>query len=395
MAGSVVAAQAPNMLVLIGGRTMQGIGGGGLFALSQIIIGDIFPPRERGRYMPLIAGMWATASIAGPLLGGALAEISWQLIFWLNLPVGAVAIVLVRNPLRLLQVPLRPHALDVLGATLLVLATSALLLVLTWGGSVYRWTSSEILGLTFTSLLLFLGLAIRLKRAQEPLIPLSVLFNPIALAGSSALFIIAGCYVGTIIYLPVHAQSYLGLSPAQAGYSLLGFFIGAVIGSIISGRLTLRITYVNRICVVGAAATAVGYLLLAWTASSGSILLLEVLITIVGTGLGATFPVTLASVQNGVDRIHLGTATGLLSMMRSLGAALGVAAFGAILVGHGGSLGAEHESYAIAELSSSRAFSILYLAAAVMMLVATLIYLTMPHKALRGDERTLAEIALE
>ena len=160
LAGSLIAALAPSMFVLIAARAVQGVGGGGLFALTQIVIGDMLPPRERGRYSAWISGMWAIASIAGPLLGGTLAELHWSLIFWLNLPLGVLAMIVIDKPLRKLVVPRHAHKLDAPGAILLVLATSTLLLLLNWGGSTYPWTSPQIVGLGVLSVLFWIAFAV-------------------------------------------------------------------------------------------------------------------------------------------------------------------------------------------------------------------------------------------
>ena len=152
LAGSVISALAPNMLTLVVGRAAQGLGGGGLFALSQTVIGDLVPPKERARYAAWISGTWAVASIAGPLLGGAFAEhLHWSLIFWINLPLGLAAMAIINNPLKKLPVTAHKHRIDGWGAMLLVAATALLLLALNWGGSAFSWTSPQILGLLASS----------------------------------------------------------------------------------------------------------------------------------------------------------------------------------------------------------------------------------------------------
>ncbi|MGH7002926.1 MAG: MFS transporter, partial [Alphaproteobacteria bacterium] len=176
LAGSLVSALAPTMLVLIIGRAIQGLGGGGLFALSQTVIGDLVPPLERARYAAWISGTWAVASIAGPLLGGTFAEhLHWSLIFWINLPLGLLAMAIINEPLKKLPLAGRRHRIDGLGALILIAATAVLLLALNWGGSLYPWISAEILGLLACSALFWAAFALRLMRAAEPLISLEVL----------------------------------------------------------------------------------------------------------------------------------------------------------------------------------------------------------------------------
>src|SRR5690606_35313259 len=166
LAGSIISALAPNMLALIAGRAVQGLGGGGLFAMSQTVIGDLVPPRERARYAAWIAGTWAVASVAGPLLGGSFAEhLHWSLIFWINVPLGLAAMAIINNPLKKLPVAAKLHSIDTLGALLLIVATALLLLALNWGGSAYSWMSAEILGLLAVSAIFWTAFAFRLLHA--------------------------------------------------------------------------------------------------------------------------------------------------------------------------------------------------------------------------------------
>lgn len=381
--GSVAAALSPNLYVLIAARAVQGLGGGGLFALSQILIGDMLPPRERGRYAAWISGMWAVAAIAGPLLGGTLAEWHWSLIFWLNLPLGIVAMLVINKPLKKLHVATRAHRLDYLGALLLVGATALLLLLLNWGGTAFAWTSPQIIGLAVLSLVLWIGFGIRLMRAAEPLVSLEVLSNRIVLAGCFAMFMVAGANVGLAVYLPVYAQAHLGLSPAGSGYALLGFLLGTTAGAAFSGRLTMRVEHVKRLAIVGALVSAASLAVLGFIAGQTSVIVLEIVLIVAGIGLGATFPVMTVSVQNGVDQMHLGVATGMLTFLRSLGSALGVAVLAAIALGLGVPLGAEMGNAQVAHVADPFPFAVLDYTMAAMMLAAATIMVLMPHKSLR------------
>jgi EmrB/QacA subfamily drug resistance transporter len=395
LVGSVIAALSPNIFVLIGGRAVQGIGGGGLFALSQILIGDMLPPKERGRYSAWISGMWAVAGIAGPLLGGTLAEWHWSLIFWLNLPLGVVAMIVINNPLKKLHTAARAHKLDYPGAVLVVVATALLLLMLNWGGATYPWTSPVILGLGAVSLVLFVAFGFRLTRAAEPLVSLEVLSNKIVLAGSFGMFMVAAANVGLAVYLPVYGQAWFGLSPAGSGYALLGFLLGTTVGAMFSGRLTMHVVHVKRIAVIGAVVSGLGLIVLGLMASQTSLVVLEVLLEVIGIGLGATFPVTTVSVQNGVDQKHLGVATGMLTFLRSLGSALGVAVLGAIALGYSIPLGAEAGGLKASRVTDAFPFSVLFYTLAAMMLAAAAINALMPHKPLRGRAETPAPAMAE
>jgi EmrB/QacA subfamily drug resistance transporter len=382
--GSVIAAIAPSMFVLIVGRAVQGLGGGGLFALTQIVIGDMLPPRERGRYAAWISGMWAIAGIAGPLLGGTLAEYHWPLIFWLNLPLGALAMLVVNRPLKKIVIARHDHKLDSLGSTLLVVATAALLLLLNWGGSAYAWLSPEIVGLGIVSLLFWIGFGFRVSRAAEPLVSLEVLSNPIVLAGCFMMFMVAGANIGLAVYLPVYAQAYLGLSPAESGYALLGYLLGTVVGSTFSGRLTLFVNRTKLISIIGAFVCALAFIATGLFAAQRSLVVLEICLVVIGLGMGTTFPVITVSVQNGVEQRHLGVATGVLTFLRSLGSALGVAVLGAIALGYGIPLDAVAKGGQASHVASATPFATLYFAMAGMMFLATAINIAMPHKTLRG-----------
>src|SRR5882757_6901982 len=336
LAGSLVSALAPNMLVLVVGRAIQGAGGGGLFALTQTVIGDLVPPRERARYAAWISGTWAVASIAGPLLGGTFAEhLHWSLIFWINLPIGVLAMAIINNPLKKLPIVAKNHRIDGLGAVLLVIATALLLLALNWGGSTYPWFSREILGLVACSAVFWAFFALRLLRAAEPLISLEVLSNPIVLAGTLSMFLLQAANIGASVYLPVYLQSIVGLSVSESGLAMLGLLLGTVAGATFSGRTIPRFVHYKRIAMIGVSLAIVSIGLLSAIAGHASLLEVEILTTLVGLGGGTTFPVATVSVQNAVDRAHLGVATGVLTFLRSLGSALGVAMLGAVALGYG------------------------------------------------------------
>ncbi|MBZ9700667.1 MULTISPECIES: MDR family MFS transporter [unclassified Mesorhizobium] len=384
LAGSLVSAMAPNMFVLVIGRAIQGAGGGGLFALAQTVIGDLVPPRERARYAAWISGTWAVASIAGPLLGGTFAEhLHWSLIFWINIPLGILAMAIINKPLRKLPVAARRHRIDGLGALLLVAATALLLLALNWGGSEYPWLSTEILGLVASSLVLWGAFALRLLRATEPLISLEVLSNPIVLAGTLSMFLLQAANIGLSVYLPVYLQSVIGLSASESGTALLGLMLGTVAGATFSGRTIPRFVHYKRIAIFGLAFAVLCLGVLSLVAGHASLLVVEILTTCVGLGSGTTFPVATVSVQNAVDPRHLGVATGVLTFLRSLGSALGVAILGAVALGNGLPLAGEG-AQATGAGAEAAAFGLIFVAAVVMLVMALLTLSLMPEKPLRG-----------
>ena len=393
--GSLVSALAPNMLVLVIGRAIQGAGGGGLFALAQTVIGDLVPPRERARYAAWISGTWAVASVAGPLLGGVFAEhLHWSLIFWINLPIGLLAMAIINNPLKKLPIAAKHHRIDGLGAVLLVIATALLLLALNWGGSAYPWFSPEILGLVACSAAFWALFALRLLRATEPLISLEVLSNPIVLAGTMSLFLLQAANIGASVYLPVYLQSIVGLSVSESGTAMLGLLLGTVAGATFSGRMIPRFVHYKRIAMIGITLAIACIGLLSAIAGQASLLEVEVLTTLIGLGSGTTFPVGTVAVQNAVDRVHLGVATGVLIFLRSLGGALGVAMLGAVALGYGLPLAAEG-SLTHVELTSALPFVMIFLTAGITLVLALVAIALMPEKPLRGRDEHAAPVLAE
>ena len=384
LAGSLVSALAPNMLTLVIGRAIQGMGGGGLFALAQTVIGDLVPPRERARYAAWIAGTWAVASIAGPMLGGTFAEhLHWSLIFWINIPLGLIAMAIINNPLKKLPVVARRHSIDGLGAVLLVVATALLLLALNWGGSTYPWLSVEIFGLIAASAVFWAAFAVRLMRAAEPLISLEVLGDPIVRAGTLSMFALQAANVGLSVYLPVYLQSVLGLDASQSGTAMLGLLLGTVAGATLSGKTIPRFIHYKRIALVGALFSAACLVVFALVAATASLLVVQVLTALIGLGAGATFPVCTVSVQNAVDKAHLGVATGVLTFLRSLGSALGVAMLGAVALGYGLPLGGEALRTG-AHVTTAEPFAMIFLVCSATTMLGFVMLWLMPEKTLRG-----------
>ncbi|MFC5385492.1 MDR family MFS transporter [Aquamicrobium segne] len=400
LTGSIICALAPNMLILIIGRAIQGLGGGGLFALTQTVIGDLVPPLERARYAAWISGTWAVASIAGPLLGGGFAEhLHWSLIFWINLPLGLIALAVINKPLKKLAVSGTRHYIDGWGAVLLIIATSLLLLAVNWGGNTYAWTSLHILALMAGSGIFWFLFGFRLQRAKEPLVSLEVLGNRIVLAGTVTMFLIQASSIGLAVYLPVYLQTTLALSPGDAGLAMFGLLLGTTLGAGISGRLVPRVQNYKRIAQLGIAGSVISLGILAYIADTAGLLAVEVATTIVGIGVGTIFPVTTVSVQNAVERKDLGIATGLLTFLRSLGGALGVAALGALALGHDIPLAGEGmtgQGMATAGISGSHgSFSIIFLASGIMLIAALAVFFFMPQNPLRGYEATTPAIMPE
>ncbi|MBX9908791.1 MAG: MFS transporter [Beijerinckiaceae bacterium] len=332
--GSVACAIAPSLWLLVVARFVQGLGGGGLIALAQTIIADMVPPRERGRYQVYIASVFFVSSVMGPVLGGIIAEaLHWSVIFWINLPLGLAAYWMTSSALKRLPRHERPHRLDMLGAVLMTSATMTLLLALSWGGTHYPWTSAPILALVGLSLLLWVAFAWRLRSADEPLIPLSILANPVVRDGTIAAGFGMGTFIGLTIYLPLYFETVAGLSATYSGLGLLPLTCGTVIGATLSGQALTRTTHYKRLPVIGLSIALAGMVLLAVFAGRMPLIPFGLLLAVISFGLGTMLPVATVSIQNAVAPYQMGTATAVANFFRQIGGALIVAVFGAIVLG--------------------------------------------------------------
>jgi EmrB/QacA subfamily drug resistance transporter len=398
--GSIACAVAPTMLVLILARGLQGLGGGGLIALAQTIVGDIIPPKERGRYQVYFASVFMSASLLGPVLGGFFAEhLHWSVIFWINLPLGAVAFVIAFHGLKKLPRHDQPRRLDLLGALLLVAATVLLLLALNWGGLRYPWLSGPIVGFLAASAVLGILFAIRMRLAPEPLIPPGVLHNPVVRMGTLSAFFGMGTYIGLTIYLPVYFEAVRGLSASLSGLALIPLMAGTVCGATLSGRSMARVKHYKRLPIAGLLVAMGATGILVATPRDLSIFAVETLLAIISIGLGTLLPVTLVTTQNAVPLHDMGTATGVANFFRSLGSAFIVAVFGAIVLGGSGLSGAASfetlaESAAGSGIDLADIFASVFVAAMVGFGLALAFLIAMEEQPLRGSVGKAAEAAI-
>ncbi len=391
IAGSVACALAPSMPALIAARALQGIGGGGILPLAHTIIGDLVSPRERPRYQSYTSIMFMAASIVGPVLGGLMTDyVHWSLIFWINLPLGLVALVITDRALKKLPRYDRPHRLDVAGAALMVGAALALMLAMTWGGTRYPWLSGPIAGLLAASCALWAAFALRLAAAPEPFIPLSVVREPAVAAAIVAGFFSIGTITGLCIVLPIYLELVLGLRPSASGTALIVFLAAATVGSFIAGRLMNRTARYKRVplggLILGIAA------MLGFALKPAGLSLLDVcgLLAVGGTGLGVMYPFTTVVIQNVVKPHQLGTATGALNFFRSLGSSIIVAAFGAILIGgmdasgRGLTLDMLRGGASLSAAELAHLFRLIFSAGAVLLAASLVAVLAIEEHPLRG-----------
>ncbi|WGF89488.1 MDR family MFS transporter [Marinivivus vitaminiproducens] len=381
VAGSIIAALAPTMLILILGRAVQGIGGGGLIALGQTMIADVVSPRERGRYMGYISTMWATASVGGPILGGFFAEhLHWSVIFWVNLPLSLAAVLIMHRPLRHLPKGNVRRRLDITGSLLMLAGTTLLMLTLTWGGGTFPWLSVPILAMLAGAGAFALMFGWHINRIPEPLIPLDVLRNPVVASAAATLFLMIGAYTALAIYTPIYLQRVHGLSASASGLALVGLLAGSTAGAWMTGRLMTRIRHYKRVPLIGLSTAAMVMAVIALGVDRLHLAAFELLLAIAGIGAGTLFPVATISVQNAVPQHNMGIATAVLAFLRSLGSAIGVAVIGAIALG-GGSFGGE-AGPSTGDTSVGMFFAI-YLSAAVIFAMAVMALATMRELPLR------------
>jgi EmrB/QacA subfamily drug resistance transporter len=332
IAGSAASAAAPNMAMLIAGRTLQGIGGGGIVPMVQTTVADMITPRERGHYQAYMGTAWVVAGVVGPALGGIIADQwHWSAIFWLNVPLGILTALLASKAMKRLPRHDRTHKLDILGAALVMAAATTLLLALTLGGTRFSWMSPEILGFVAASIALTVVFAWWLERAPEPFLPLNVLANPVMRVGTMATSCALGVMTGLMIYMPLYYQVVHNLTPTQAGLALVPVIVLTTPGSMLSGRsMMYRLRY-KITAYIGIALTTAAVAALVWWPEMplwAAILAAGV----IGFGVGTVFPVATVSIQNAVARDELGTATGAMNFFRALVSALVVAIMGAILL---------------------------------------------------------------
>ena len=366
MAASVLCGMAQTLPQLVAFRALQGMGGAGLLSMAQAAIADVIAPRERGRYQAYFSGVWATASIAGPVLGGWITDaLSWRWIFWLNVPVGTVAFVLSSRALRVLTVRRVEAKIDYAGAMLLMTVITCVLLILSWGGETFPWLSWPIAALAAGSLLALWLLALQERRAAEPLLPPHMFRDSVLSIGVTAGFLGSACIFAATFLLPLLFQLLHGASASDSGTLVVPFLVGIVVGAFSAGQAARRLGRCKVLMLAGFLAGMLGFLLLASVGAETSHAMIVLYMAIASIGIGFCQPSSLVVVQNAAKQQDVGTATAALLFLRSMGGAIGSTLVGSLLavrfqarmaaggLGQGFSLGVLHDHGAAAHLDAA------------------------------------------
>jgi EmrB/QacA subfamily drug resistance transporter len=392
--GSAACAAAPDMLALVLGRALQGIGGGGILPVAQAIMADAIAPRERGRYQAYMGVVWVTSGVGGPILGGVLSEhFHWSLIFWINLPLALAAAMMTHTRLRKLPRHERRHRLDILGAGLMMASVVLMLLALAWGGTRFAWVSAPVITLIAGSVVLSLALGWWLVRAPEPFLPLSVLAEPVMYTGTAANSFAMGASIGLVIFVPLYYELVHHLSASDSGLALVPLALTTP-GSILSGRAMLHMRRYKWVPVVGLAVGIAGLGLLIFKPAL-ALWGVIVIMSLVGLAIGTVYPVCTVSIQNAVPNHQVGVAMGAMNFFRALASAFAVAVMGAILLAgmgvaleRGGSAAAVAAKLGNLEFDFAAVFRWVFVAAEGFLGASLVTLILMEERPLRGAEHS-------
>ncbi len=330
--GSALSGMAQDMGQLIGFRAVQGLGAGGLMVGVMAIIGDLIPPRERGKYQGMMAGVMALAMIGGPLVGGTITDhLGWRWSFYINLPLGAVALIMISTVLHL---PARDRTVrakvDYLGAALLTVGITSIVLVTTWGGTEYDWTSSVIMELIALGVVALIGFVIVQTKAAEPIMPLHIFRNRNFSLMSVIGFLTGFVMFGAVLFLPLYQQSVQGASATNSGLLLLPMLLSMMAVSLVAGRITTNSGKYKVFPIVGGGLMVVGLFLLAQMDTGTSRLTSGLYMAVLGAGMGFLMQITMLVAQNSVEMKDMGVGSSTTTLFRTLGGSFGAAVMGAL-----------------------------------------------------------------
>ncbi|PUB24769.1 EmrB/QacA subfamily drug resistance transporter [Promicromonospora sp. AC04] len=333
LAGSILAGTSQTMGQLIAWRAVQGVGGGGLMVLSQAIIGDVVPPRERGRYQGLFGAVFGVSSVAGPLLGGFFVDnFDWRWVFYINVPIGVIALIVVASVLPRIAAGAKPR-IDYAGIILLGTISTAIVLVTSLGGTTWEWSSAPVYAMVALAIASLVAFVMVERRAPEPVLPLHLFRSKVFSVAAIIGFAVGFAMFGAITFLPLYLQTVKGSTPTESGLEMTPMMLGLLITSIGSGQLISRTGRYKIYPILGTAITAVGLYLLSLMDQGTTTLQAGLSMFVLGAGLGMVTQVLVIAVQNDVSYRDLGTATSGTTYFRTIGSSVGVAVFGTIFSG--------------------------------------------------------------
>ena len=385
--GSALCGLSQSMSHLIIFRAIQGLGGGGLMVTTQAVVADVVPPRQRGRYQGIFGAAFGVASIAGPLLGGYFTtHWTWRWIFYINLPVGIIALVVLAATLPA-QSSYARHAIDYLGAGLLALSLASIVLVTDLGGTEYSFSSPLMIGLIVIAVLALIAFILVERKASEPVLPLRLFRTRDVWVTSVVGLIIGFALIGSVTYLPVYLQIVKGLSPTESGLRMVPLMGGTLLTSILSGQLASRTGRYKHFPIIGTAIVTVALLLISRMTADTSTLAASFYMLLLGLGLGFVMQVLIIAVQNAVDYSDLGVATSNAILFRFIGGSLGTALLGAVLATrlH---VNQQHLPYTEAFVAS---LGTMFLVAAAIAFFGLIFALLLPERPLRETIAAAAE----
>ena len=331
--GSALAGSSQSMEALIAFRAVQGLGAGMIFGIAFAIVGDVFPPAERGKWSGLLGGVFASASVIGPLVGGTLTDhVHWRWVFYINLPIGTIALLVLYMGMPYLRPPTRP-GLDYRGMVLLVATVVPALLALSWAGSRYEWLSPQIIGMLSWSAFALAVFAYVEARTEEPLLPMGLFRNRIFAVSAGVTFLMGIAMFGAMSYIPLFVQGVIGSSATNSGLVTMPMMIAMAISSAATGQIMSRFGYYRILGVLGLATMAGGAFLLSQMDVSATTFIARRNMVVLGIGLGMSLPLYMLVVQNAVPHRAMGVATSTLQFLRSVGGTMGVAVMGSLISG--------------------------------------------------------------
>jgi EmrB/QacA subfamily drug resistance transporter len=383
LAGSLLSGVATSMGMLIATRALQGIGGGGLSPLVQAITGDLIPARHRAKYQAYLGIVATAAVVAGPILGGVFVDdLSWRWIFFINLPIGAVALVTIATTLRL-PVHQGGRSADISGGAVVTLFTTAVLLVTVWGGTKYHWGSAPILGLIAIAVVSLAGYLLIEHRAADPITPLRLFRSPVFTISSAQFFLATLVLFASLIYIPEFMQDVHHYTSFGAGLFLVPLLVGLIGATAVSGSMISRTGHYKWFPVAGAVLSGAGMFAVSRLDVTTPAWVLGALLVVVGAGLGFFVQVSVLAGQNAVDYSMLGVATGALNFFKTMGGAFGAALFGAILA-------AQTAGHAATAHALVHGFQVVFFWTVPFMVLSLVLALAMREKPLSQEMREVA-----